>query len=74
MTSDFSVIAEGVETQAQHHRIAAMGCDSAQGYFYAHPMAASAIRDHQGTPPAARNRSAQNTKSSLLLRPRPTSR
>ena len=37
----FSVIAEGVETQAQHHRIAAMGCDSAQGYFYAHPMAVS---------------------------------
>jgi diguanylate cyclase (GGDEF)-like protein len=41
----FAVIAEGIETQAQHHDIAALGCDSAQGYFYAKPMPASAIRD-----------------------------
>ncbi|MGZ4672460.1 MAG: putative bifunctional diguanylate cyclase/phosphodiesterase [Ilumatobacteraceae bacterium] len=41
----FTVIAEGVETQQQHHNVAALGCDSAQGYFYAKPMPAAAIRD-----------------------------
>jgi EAL domain-containing protein (putative c-di-GMP-specific phosphodiesterase class I) len=42
-----AVIAEGVETQAQHHIVTTIGCDSAQGYFYAHPMPASAVRDHR---------------------------
>ena len=38
------VIAEGVETHAHHDHVKAIGCDSAQGYFYARPMAAAAIR------------------------------
>jgi EAL domain-containing protein (putative c-di-GMP-specific phosphodiesterase class I) len=46
----FAVIAEGVETQAQHHNIAALGCDSAQGYFYARPMPVAAIRDRLTQP------------------------
>ena len=37
------VIAEGVETIGQHERIASLGCDSAQGFFYARPMASPDI-------------------------------
>ena len=33
------VVAEGVETQAQWDQLAAFGCDIAQGYFIARPMA-----------------------------------
>jgi predicted signal transduction protein with EAL and GGDEF domain len=40
-----SVIAEGVETQAQHDLLCSQGCDSAQGYFYAVPMTADALGD-----------------------------
>ncbi|MEO8333244.1 MAG: EAL domain-containing protein, partial [Gallionella sp.] len=32
------VIAEGVETEAQHKLLAAMGCDFAQGYLYSLPV------------------------------------
>jgi diguanylate cyclase (GGDEF)-like protein len=39
-----SVTAEGVETQRQHDQVCAIGIESAQGYFYARPMAAAAIR------------------------------
>jgi diguanylate cyclase (GGDEF)-like protein len=38
-----TVVAEGVETREQADAICAMGCDRAQGYFYAHPMPAGAI-------------------------------
>jgi diguanylate cyclase (GGDEF)-like protein len=37
------VIAEGVETIDQHERVASLGCDSAQGYFYARPMPAREV-------------------------------
>jgi diguanylate cyclase (GGDEF)-like protein/PAS domain S-box-containing protein len=40
---DMRVIAEGVETQQQRDLLAAAGCDYAQGYFYAKPMAAQAF-------------------------------
>jgi EAL domain-containing protein (putative c-di-GMP-specific phosphodiesterase class I) len=33
-----TVVAEGVETEVQHLRLAAMGCDEAQGYWYARPL------------------------------------
>ncbi len=39
------VIAEGVETDEQHHIIEAIGCDQAQGYRYARPMSAAAFDD-----------------------------
>jgi diguanylate cyclase (GGDEF)-like protein len=38
-----TVTAEGVETEIQRDGIAAIGCELAQGYFYAHPMPAAAI-------------------------------
>ena len=34
-----SVVAEGVETQAQQRLLAAAGCDFGQGYFFSRPMA-----------------------------------
>ena len=37
------VVAEGVETSAQHDRVVALGCELAQGYFYARPMPAADI-------------------------------
>ena len=37
-TLGMKVIAEGVETSAQHDLLAAAGCDLAQGYLYAKPM------------------------------------
>jgi EAL domain-containing protein (putative c-di-GMP-specific phosphodiesterase class I) len=37
------VTAEGVETQCQCDEVNAIGCENAQGYFYARPMPASAI-------------------------------
>jgi diguanylate cyclase (GGDEF)-like protein len=38
-----SVIAEGVESQAQADAVCELGCDLAQGFFYARPMPALAL-------------------------------
>jgi len=35
---DITTVAEGVETAEQVERIAALGCDSVQGYFYSRPV------------------------------------
>ncbi len=40
---DLSVVAEGVETSAQVDALRALGCDEAQGYYYARPQAADHI-------------------------------
>ena len=47
-----TVTAEGVQTQAQRDEITAIGCDFAQGYFYARPMPAAAIHTRLGAPTA----------------------
>ena len=43
------VIAEGVETAAQHHALLALDCDEGQGYLYSRPLMAPAVLawDHQ---------------------------
>jgi diguanylate cyclase (GGDEF)-like protein len=41
-----TVIAEGVETESQRDRVSAIGCEAAQGFFYARPMSAAAISSH----------------------------
>jgi diguanylate cyclase (GGDEF)-like protein len=38
-----SVTAEGVETNDQRDAVQAIGCECAQGYFYAHPMPSSEV-------------------------------
>ncbi len=39
------VIAEGVETTAQHHQVTELGCDSCQGNYFATPTPAGAVHD-----------------------------
>jgi diguanylate cyclase (GGDEF)-like protein len=43
-----TVTAEGVETRIQRDEVSAMGCESAQGYFFARPMPAAQIQAHLG--------------------------
>ena len=38
-----TVVAEGVETQAQHELLRAAGCDYGQGYFYCRPVPAQLL-------------------------------
>ncbi|MCA8929626.1 MAG: EAL domain-containing protein [Alphaproteobacteria bacterium] len=42
---DLSVVAEGVETEAEAAYLRARGCDEAQGYLYARPMPFDALVD-----------------------------
>jgi EAL domain-containing protein (putative c-di-GMP-specific phosphodiesterase class I) len=39
-----SVVAEGVETATQLDELVALGCDEAQGYFFAPPQPAQDLR------------------------------
>jgi len=42
-TLGLTVTAEGVETACQAHRLRALGCDHAQGWFYARPASAAEV-------------------------------
>lgn len=46
------VIAEGVETRAQRDGVHQMGCEAAQGYFFARPVPADAISRLNSTLPS----------------------
>jgi EAL domain-containing protein (putative c-di-GMP-specific phosphodiesterase class I) len=46
-----SVIAEGVETDAQLTRLKGLGCEAAQGYYLAAPVPPSALPPFAGRPP-----------------------
>lgn len=46
-TLGMSVVAEGVETTAQHFALVEMGCNSAQGYLYGHPQPIERSRQWQ---------------------------
>jgi EAL domain-containing protein (putative c-di-GMP-specific phosphodiesterase class I) len=41
---ELHVTAEGVETAEQHRALRAIGCDSMQGFLFARPMPADAMR------------------------------
>jgi diguanylate cyclase (GGDEF)-like protein len=47
-----AVTAEGVETQVQRDKVSAIGCEFAQGYYYARPMTASTITAQLAKVPA----------------------
>jgi diguanylate cyclase (GGDEF)-like protein len=38
-----AVVAEGVQTAAQHDEVAALGCDAYQGFYFAHPSSADDV-------------------------------
>jgi EAL domain-containing protein (putative c-di-GMP-specific phosphodiesterase class I) len=42
-TLGFSVVAEGIETEAQGQVVEALGCDVGQGFLYARPSAPEAL-------------------------------
>jgi diguanylate cyclase (GGDEF)-like protein len=44
-----TVTAEGVETESQREAVSTIGCEAAQGYFFARPMAASAFTSQLDT-------------------------
>jgi EAL domain-containing protein (putative c-di-GMP-specific phosphodiesterase class I) len=46
------VVAEGVETQAQLDTVRDLGCELAQGFYFHHPLQASAITALLGAPSA----------------------
>ena len=36
-----TAVSEGVETNEQHNQVVMLGCDSCQGFYFAHPMPAA---------------------------------
>jgi EAL domain-containing protein (putative c-di-GMP-specific phosphodiesterase class I) len=45
-TLGFTVIAEGVESDPQAEFLRDLGCEQAQGFFFARPMPAAAFTEH----------------------------
>jgi EAL domain-containing protein (putative c-di-GMP-specific phosphodiesterase class I) len=59
-----SVTAEGVETEAQREQVSAIGCESAQGFFFARPLTEEQVTAQLG---------AQTGGPLFLPSPRPVS-
>ena len=55
-TLHLTLIAEGVETEAQLHYLRQRGCFQAQGFLLGHPMAPSQLAQHLLQPPAVLTR------------------
>lgn len=49
---DIKVIAEGVETRAQHQLLCELGCEQGQGFLYARPQTSAAVSLMLDKPPA----------------------
>jgi EAL domain-containing protein (putative c-di-GMP-specific phosphodiesterase class I) len=49
-----TVTAEGVETSRQREEVRAIGCESAQGYYFARPMPAASIAAYLASSPPGR--------------------
>ncbi|MGH7488111.1 MAG: EAL domain-containing protein, partial [bacterium] len=47
---DIKVIAEGVETRAQHQLLCELGCEQGQGFLYARPQTSAAVSLMLGKP------------------------
>lgn len=45
-----TVVSEGVETAAQHHKLTHLGSDSCQGFYFARPMPAATLKHLLQTP------------------------
>jgi diguanylate cyclase (GGDEF)-like protein len=63
-----TVTAEGVETQRQRDEVNAIGCDSAQGFFYAKPMAAATFGEHLGRQPGGELRLPNALETAVMAR------
>lgn len=57
------LVAEGVETAAQHERLRALGCDECQGYYVSRPLPAAALEKIL----AARSQSGPADRLRLVL-------
>jgi len=60
----FTVVAEGVETEAQLRAVTAAGCGTAQGYLFSKPLdssAVSALLKHATVPMLGATFSMNNT-------------
>ncbi len=53
-----AVVAEGVETELQHRRLVAMGCDALQGYWHCRPLPAAELEQFLRQHAAQRPRTA----------------
>jgi predicted signal transduction protein with EAL and GGDEF domain len=60
-TLNLTVVAEGVETDAQHRLLKSFGCKLGQGYLFAEPASAESIEGFLPADPAAERRPLQVT-------------
>jgi EAL domain-containing protein (putative c-di-GMP-specific phosphodiesterase class I) len=64
------VVAEGVESQEIWDGLAALGCDTAQGFFISHPIDAAALSDWLANAPKPATTEATEVAAVVPLRAR----